>query len=48
MLEIGDKVPPFDIVGVNPGFNNREEKGESAFQPLTEKSFEGKWKIIFF
>jgi peroxiredoxin (alkyl hydroperoxide reductase subunit C) len=25
-----------------------EEKGQSAFEPLTEASFPGKWKIIFF
>jgi lipoyl-dependent peroxiredoxin subunit C len=48
MLGIGDKVPSFEVVGVKPGFNNHEEKGESAFEPLTEKSFPGKWKIIFF
>jgi lipoyl-dependent peroxiredoxin subunit C len=41
-------MPQFEVVGVKPGFNHPEEKGESAFEPLTEKSFEGKWKIIFF
>ncbi len=48
MLGIGDKLPPFEVMGVKPGFNVHEEKGQSAFEPLTEKSFPGKWKIIFF
>ena len=48
MLGVGEKVPTFKIVGVKPGFNNHEENGESAFEVLTEASFPGKWKIIFF
>ncbi len=48
MLGIGDKLPSFEIVGVKPGFNSHEEKGQSAFEKLTEASFPGKWKVIFF
>lgn len=48
MLGIGDKLPAFEITGVKPGFNAHEEKGESAFEMLTEESFPGKWKVIFF
>ena len=48
MLGIGDKLPSFDIVGVKPGFHAQEEKGQSAFEALTEASFPGKWKIVFF
>lgn len=48
MLGIGDKLPPFEIVGVKPGFHTQEENGQSAFETLTEKSFPGKWKVIFF
>ena len=48
MLGIGDKLPEFEVVGVKPGFNNHEENGESAFEAITEQSFEGKWKVIFF
>jgi len=48
MLGIGSQLPSFEIVGVKPGFHAQEEKGESAFETLTEKSFPGKWKIIFF
>ncbi len=48
MLGIGDKLPSFEVVGVKPGFNAHEEKGQSAFEPLTDQSFPGKWKIIFF
>lgn len=48
MLGIGDKVPSFSITGVKPGFNAHEEKGQSAFEEITEKSFDGKWKVFFF
>lgn len=48
MLGIGDKLPAFTITGVKPGFNKHEENGESAFETLTESSFEGKWKVFFF
>lgn len=48
MLGIGNKLPSFQITGVKPGFQLHEERGESAFETLTEKSFPGKWKIIFF
>jgi lipoyl-dependent peroxiredoxin subunit C len=48
MAGIGDKLPSFSVTGVKPGFNNHEENGVSAFEPLTEESFPGKWKIIFF
>ncbi len=48
MAGIGDPLPEFEIVGVKPGFNNREENGVSAFETLTHESFPGKWKVIFF
>ncbi len=48
MLGIGDQIPEFSVMGVKPGFNKHEENGESAFEEITEKSFEGKWKVIFF
>lgn len=48
MLGIGQKLPAFSITGVKPNFNNHVENGESAFEALTEASFPGKWKIIFF
>ncbi len=48
MLGVGDILPEFKVIGVKPGFNDHEEKGESAFEPITEKSFPGKWKIIYF
>ncbi len=48
MLGIGDVIPEFEIVGVKPGFNDITENGESAFEKLTDKSFPGKWKVIFF
>lgn len=48
MLGIGDQMPEFTITGVKPGFNVHEENGQSAFEEITEKSFEGKWKVYFF
>lgn len=48
MLGIGDQIPAFEITGVKPGFNAHEEGGKSAFETVTEKSFEGKWKVFFF
>ncbi|MBC7955135.1 MAG: peroxiredoxin [Cytophagales bacterium] len=48
MKTVGDKVEAFSVVGVKPGFNNHEENGVSAFETITEKSFSGKWKIIYF
>lgn len=48
MLGIGSVLPSFSITGVKPRFNLHEENGQSAFETLTEQSFPGKWKIIFF
>jgi lipoyl-dependent peroxiredoxin subunit C len=48
MLGIGDQIPQFEITGVKPGFNKHEENGVSAFETLTQDSFEGKWKVIYF
>lgn len=48
MKTVGDKIETFTVVGVKPGFNLPEEKGQSAFEEITEKSFPGKWKVIYF
>jgi alkyl hydroperoxide reductase subunit AhpC len=48
MKTIGDKIEMFSVVGVKPGFNHHEENGVSAFETITEKSFSGKWKVIYF
>ncbi len=48
MKTIGDKLETFKVIGVKPGFNNHEENGVSAFEDITESSFPGKWKIIYF
>lgn len=48
MLTVGDKLGEFAVTGVKPGFNLDTENGVSAFEPLNEKSFPGKWKIIYF
>ncbi len=47
MLGVGQKLPEFKITGVKPGFNSHEENGVSAFEAITNESFEGKWKVIF-
>ena len=48
MKTVGQKITSFNIVGVKPGFNQHEENGVSAFEPINEQSFPGKWKIIYF
>lgn len=48
MKTIGDKLEAFSVTGVKPGFNEASENGQSAFETLTETSFPGKWKVIYF
>jgi alkyl hydroperoxide reductase subunit AhpC len=48
MKTVGQTLEPFRVTGVKPGFNHPEEKGVSAFEELTERSFPGKWKVIYF
>ncbi|WP_028358236.1 peroxiredoxin [Brackiella oedipodis] len=48
MKTVGDKLDAFKVIGVKPGFNNPEENGQSAFEDITESSFPGKWKVIYF
>lgn len=48
MLTIGQKIPDFSIVVVKPGFNHHEENGQSAFETITQDSFPGKWKVLYF
>lgn len=48
MKTVGEKLESFRITGVKPGFNNHEENGVSAFEEITESSFPGKWKVIYF
>jgi len=44
MKTVGDKLTPFNVVGVKPGALTPED----AFEDLTELSFPGKWKVIMF
>ncbi|HUH40986.1 MAG TPA: peroxiredoxin [Castellaniella sp.] len=48
MKTIGDRLDAFRVTGVKPGFNHSEENGVSAFEDITESSFPGKWKVIYF
>jgi peroxiredoxin (alkyl hydroperoxide reductase subunit C) len=42
MKTVGDKLEAFVLTGVKPG------QPEDAFFPITENSFEGKWKVIVY
>lgn len=48
MKTVGDKLEAFKVIGVKPGFNLPEEHGISALEAITESSFPGKWKVIYF
>jgi len=48
MKTVGDKLAAFSVGAAKPGFNHHEENGVSAFETITEASFPGKWKIIYF
>jgi len=48
MKTIGQTLDAFRVTGVKPGFNHHEENGISAFEEITERSFPGKWKVIYF
>lgn len=48
MKTIGDRLEAFSVIAVKPGFNDIEEHGHSAFLDVDEKSFPGKWKVIYF
>ena len=42
MKTVGNKLTAFSVTGVRPG------QPEDAFFDITEKSFEGKWKVIVY
>lgn len=44
MKTIGDKITSFAVTGVKPGALTPD----NAFETITDKSFEGKWKIIVY
>ena len=44
MKTVGDKVTAFAVTGVKPG----ALVPDGAFETITEKSFEGKWKVIVY
>ncbi|MCC8391376.1 peroxiredoxin [Paraburkholderia sp. MMS20-SJTR3] len=48
MKTVGDKLEAFTVTAAKPGFNHPEENGSSAFEEITEQSFAGKWKVIYF
>jgi len=44
MKTVGDKLEAFAITGVKPGKLTTDD----AFETVTDKSFEGKWKVIVY
>lgn len=48
MLTVGNQLAPFRVTGIKPSFTQPEQSGESAFETITETSFPGKWKVIYF
>jgi peroxiredoxin (alkyl hydroperoxide reductase subunit C) len=44
MKTVGDKLEAFAITGVKPG----KLTPDDAFETITDKSFEGKWKVIVY
>lgn len=44
MKTIGDKITKFGVTGIKPGALTPD----NSFETITEKSFEGKWKIFVF
>lgn len=44
MKTVGDKIETFAVTGVKPGALTPD----GAFETITDKSFEGKWKVIVF
>ena len=44
MKTVGDKLEAFAITGVKPGALTPD----NAFETITDKSFEGKWKVIVY
>jgi peroxiredoxin (alkyl hydroperoxide reductase subunit C) len=48
MKTVGEILEPFKVPAAKPGFNFPEENGVSAFEEITDTSFPGKWKIIYF
>ncbi|MGN6482051.1 peroxiredoxin [Luteibacter aegosomaticola] len=46
MLTIGDKFPEFNLLAVDGG--PLANKIEDAFTTISDKSYEGKWKLVFF
>ena len=48
MKTVGEKLEAFSVPAAKPGFNHHEENGVSAFETITEASFPGKWKVIYF
>lgn len=48
MKTVGETLEPFSVPAAKPGFNHHVEEDVSAFETITEASFPGKWKVIYF
>ena len=47
MLTIGDKIPAFSLLAVDAE-SEKAASPDQAFKTLTDQSFPGKWKVLFF
>ena len=45
LLTIGDQFPTYDLTSV---VDIDQANPEDAFVQITDKSYEGKWRVVFF
>ena len=45
LLTIGDKFPAYDLTSV---VDIDQANPEDAFQQIDHKTYEGKWRVVFF
>ena len=48
MKTVNSLLEPFSVLAAKPGFNDAVENGQDAFETITELSFPGRWKVIYF
>ena len=48
MKTVGQQLDSFRVVCVKPGVHHHQENGVGAFEDIDERSFAGKWKVIYF
>jgi peroxiredoxin (alkyl hydroperoxide reductase subunit C) len=48
MKTVGDKLEAFRVTGVKPASTTTKKTACRPFEEINEKSFPGKWKVIYF